>query len=81
MSQNIDSKRSVRCWTCHTLLTPQHGVELHGGVSIEQFICQTCGRHWYGGQRPRQTLGPDGPSTESNLLATPDALPKDSSNL
>jgi hypothetical protein len=64
MSPNVDSKRAMRCWTCHTALTPQNGVELHGGVSIEQFVCQTCGRHWYGGQRPRQPLGAAAPSTE-----------------
>ena len=59
MNQNVDNKHSMRCWTCHTPLTPQNGVDLHGGVSIEQFICQTCGRHWYGGERPRPKLTAD----------------------
>ena len=59
MYQNVDNKHSMRCWTCHTPLTPQNGVDLHGGVSIEQFICQTCGRHWYGGERPRPKLTAD----------------------
>ena len=62
MSQHNDSKRAMRCWTCNTLLTPQHGVELHGGVSIEQFTCETCGRHWYGGVRPRPILDQSTPA-------------------
>lgn len=58
----------MRCWTCHTVLTPANGVELHGGVSIEQFICHTCGRHWYGGERPRQTIPADPPVIDSSLV-------------
>jgi hypothetical protein len=38
-------QKSRLCWTCHTPLSPRNGVELHGGVSIEQLICQSCGRH------------------------------------
>jgi hypothetical protein len=65
MSQNIDSKRLMRCWTCHAPLTPQNGVELHSGVSIEQFMCHSCGRHWYGGERPRPNVPADAPAIQS----------------
>jgi hypothetical protein len=67
MSQDLDSKRRIRCWACRTPLLPQNGVEPHGGVSIEQFICKTCGRHWYGGERQR-------PPCAAELSSIPSAL-------
>jgi len=68
MSQNINGKPSAWCWICHTALMPANGVELHGGVSIEQFVCHTCGRHWYGGERRRPKIAIDVPDTQSTLL-------------
>ena len=53
MSQNVHSNRLMRCWTCHASLAPRNGVELHSGVAIQQFVCTSCGRHWYGGERAR----------------------------
>ena len=72
MSHNINSKCAMRCWTCHTPLRPQDGVELHGSVAIEQFLCQTCGRHWYGGERLRPQMATDTPLTQSLDVAPTD---------
>jgi hypothetical protein len=42
-------------------------------MGVSQFICQTCGRHWYGGQRPRPTPTTDAPLTVSPLVAATEA--------
>ena len=69
MSQNVGTTCPIRCWSYRTLLSPQNGGELHGGVSIEQLICRTSGHHWYGGERQRPRLAVDTPPTQS--VSTP----------
>jgi hypothetical protein len=32
------------------------------------FICHTCGRHWYGGERRRPKIVIDAPDTQATLL-------------
>ena len=67
----------MRCWTCHTPLMPQRGVELHGGISIEQFVCQTCGRTWYGGHRPRLPVTSNAPVAQFPVSTKPNAAASD----
>ena len=47
---------AVRCWKCDGPLSPETAIDLNSGVSIQQFICFSCGRRWYRGERPRPAI-------------------------
>ena len=43
----------MRCWKCDGTLTAEEDVDLRSGMSIRQYSsCLSCGRRWYGGERP-----------------------------
>ena len=46
----------MRCWKCDGTLTPEEDVDLRSGMSIQQYACLSCGRRWYGGERPAPAI-------------------------
>jgi hypothetical protein len=49
--QVVDMKNpkiTFRCWKCHCPLRPKDTTDLRSGVSIQQYVCLSCGRRWYG---------------------------------
>jgi hypothetical protein len=42
----------MRCWKCDGTLKPEEDVDPKSGMSIQQYACLSCGRRWYGGERP-----------------------------
>jgi hypothetical protein len=50
---DIEGTRSpMRCWKCDGTLKAEEDIDLRSGVSIRQYACLSCGRRWYGGERP-----------------------------
>lgn len=46
----------MRCWKCDGTLKPEEDVDLRSGMSIRQYACVSCGRRWYGGERPAPAI-------------------------
>ena len=45
-----DTKQEkMRCWKCDGSLSPETAIDLHSGVSVELFLCISCGRRWHAG--------------------------------
>jgi len=49
---NNTKQHTLRCWKCDSPLSPEMAIDLRSGIYIQQYACLSCGRRWYGGERP-----------------------------
>jgi|SwirhisoilCB1_FD_contig_81_2077742_length_542_multi_3_in_0_out_0_1 hypothetical protein len=49
---NNTKRHTLRCWKCDSPLSPEMAIDLRSGIYIQQYACLSCGRRWYGGERP-----------------------------
>ena len=56
MSSHTGNKHPMRCWKCDGTLSAETAIDLHSGLSVQVFLCMSCGRRWHGGENPRLVI-------------------------
>ena len=52
--ETLEQQSMKRCWKCQGLLKAETVIDWHSNLSIQQFVCLSCGRPWPAGVKLRR---------------------------